>query len=158
MYTGYHSLYVVPCSSNVVVCCVMNLYAVQYISGFINEFHGEPAIVRTGLSVQLVTLPPRLESCKCSLLPLLTKMGNATTPEFNILEVAGNAPDDIKRKLGNMRRFFNYGSKKQQQLNAFGKDIQLRLKLTELSIINKAEEPNKLEGRAVLDIDVAEGK
>ena len=49
MYTGYHSLYVVPCSSNVVVCCVMNLYAVQYISGFINEFHGEPAIVRTGL-------------------------------------------------------------------------------------------------------------
>ena len=85
-------------------------------------------------------------------------MGNATTPEFNILEVAGNAPDDIKRKLGNMRRFFNYGSKKQQQLNAFGKDIQLRLKLTELSIISKAEEPNKLEGRAVLDIDVAEGK
>ena len=157
MYTGYHSLYVVPCSSNVVVCCVMNLYAVQYISGFINEFHGEPAIVRTGLSVQLVTLPPRLESCKCSLLPLLTKMGNATTPEFNILEVAGNAPDDIKLKLGDIPRFFNYGSK-QQQMNTFGKAIQLRLKLTELSIISKAEEQNKLEGRAVLEIDVAEGK
>ena len=84
-------------------------------------------------------------------------MGNTTTPESNILEVAGNAPDDIKLKLGNIPRFFSYGSK-QQQMNTFGKAIQLRLKLTELSIISKAEEQNKLEGRAVLEIDVAEGK
>ena len=85
-------------------------------------------------------------------------MGNTTIPEFNILEIAGNAPDDIKRQLGNIPRFFTYGSKRKQQLNTFGKAIQLRLKLTELSIISKAEEPNKLEGRAVLEIDVAEGK
>lgn len=85
-------------------------------------------------------------------------MGNNTTPEFNILEIAGNAPDDIKLKLGNIPRFFSYGSKKQRQMNIFGKAIQLRLKLTELSIISKAEEPNKLEGRAVLEIDMAEGQ
>ena len=85
-------------------------------------------------------------------------MGNTTVPEFDISQVAGNAPDDIKLQLGDMTRFFIYGSKRrQQQLDTFGKAIQLRLKLTELSIINKAEEPNKLEGRAVLEIDVAEG-
>lgn len=82
-------------------------------------------------------------------------MDNTTIPEFNILQVAGNAPDDIKLRLGNIPRFFN-GSKR-QQLNTFGKAIELRLKLTELSIISKAEEPSKLEGRAVLEIDVAEG-
>ena len=84
-----------------------------------------------------------------------TKMDNTTIPEFNILQVAGNAPDDIKLRLGNVPRFL-HGSKR-QLLNTFGKDIELRLKLTELSIISKAEEPNKLEGRAVLEIDVAEG-
>ena len=85
-------------------------------------------------------------------------MGNTTIPEFDISQIAGNAPDDIKLRLGDMSRFFN-GSKKRQQLkNRFGKAIELRLKLTELSIISKAEEPNKLEGRAVLEIDVAEGK
>ena len=83
-------------------------------------------------------------------------MGNTTTPEINVLEIAGNAPDDLKLKLGDMRRVFTYGLKK--QLNTFAQAIQLRLKLTELSIINKAEEPNKLEGRAVLEIDVEEGK
>jgi hypothetical protein len=85
-------------------------------------------------------------------------MGNTTTPEFSISEIAGNAPDDMKHKLGNMSRIFHYGSEKQQQLNTFAKAVRLRLKLTELSIINKAEEQNKLEGRAVLEIDVAEGK
>jgi acyl-coenzyme A thioesterase 13 len=84
-------------------------------------------------------------------------MGNTTIPEFDILQVAGNAPDDIKLQLGDIPRFFN-GSKRRQQLNRFGKAMEFRLKLTELSIISKAEEPTKLEGRAVHEIDVAEGK
>lgn len=91
---------------------------------------------------------------------LLTKMGSdtgATIPEFDISEVTGNASDDIKLKLGNILRAFNYGSKR-QQLNTFGLSIQLRLKPTEFSINSKAEEPNKLEGRAVFEIDVAEGQ
>ena len=79
-----------------------------------------------------------------------------TIPEFDISQVAGNAPDKIKLQLGNIPRFLS-GSKRKRQLNSFGKAIELRLKLTELSIINKAEEPNKLEGRAVLEVDVAEG-
>ena len=87
-------------------------------------------------------------------------MSNTTIPEFDISQVAGNAPDKIKLQLGNIPRFlprFLSGSKRKRQLNTFGKAIELRLKLTELSIINKAEESNKLEGRAVLEIDVAEG-
>lgn len=80
-------------------------------------------------------------------------MDDTTTPEFNIsgLEVAGNVPDDIKLKLRNLPRNF-------KPLNIFGKAIQFKLKLTEVSVINKAEEPNKLEGRLVYEIDVAEGK
>jgi len=79
-------------------------------------------------------------------------------PEFDISEVAGNASDDLKLKLGNILLAINHasGSKGQQQLNTFGKAIQLRLKPTEFSIISKAEEPTKLEGRAVFEIDVAE--
>jgi acyl-coenzyme A thioesterase 13 len=84
-------------------------------------------------------------------------MGNTTIPEFDISQVAGNAPDHIKRRLGDIPSF-DYGAKTRSMLNTFGKAIELRLKLTELSIISKAEEPNKLEGRAVLEIDVAEGK
>ena len=67
----------------------------------------------------------------------------------------------ISPTLGNIPRILNYSPKKQRELNdsnSFGKAIELRLKLIELSIISKAEEPNKLEGRAVLEIDVAEGK
>ena len=86
-----------------------------------------------------------------------------TTPEFDISEVAGNASDEIKFKLWNIlvSNFASrHGSKRQQQLpvNIFGKTIQLRLKPTEFSIISKAEEPNKLEGRAVFEIDVTEGQ
>lgn len=82
--------------------------------------------------------------------------GNTTIPEFDISQVAGNASDHIKRRLGDI------SSAKTRLLSlsnsTFGGAIGLRLKLTELSIISKAEEPNKLEGRAVLEIDVAEGK
>lgn len=121
---------------------------------------GEPALVRTGSeSVGSISYYYNLKTPKVHLFPL-TKMSNTTIPEFNILEIAGNAPDDIKLRLGDIPRFFNYGSKRlgRQQMNTFGKAIELRLKLTELSIISKAEEPSKLEGRAVLEIDVAEGK
>ena len=82
-------------------------------------------------------------------------MNNTTIPEIDISQIAGNAPDDMKLWLGNIPRFFN-GSKR-QHLDRFAKAIELRLKLTELSILSKADEPNKLEGKAVLEIDVAEG-
>lgn len=39
----------------------------------------------------------------------------------------------------------------------FGKHIAGRLELQEVSILPKADEPRKQEGRVVLEIDVAEG-
>lgn len=79
-------------------------------------------------------------------------MTNTTNPEFDISQVAGNAPDNIKARLGSVTGFLGG-----PESNSFGNSIQLRLKVIELSIISKTEEPSKLEGRAVLEIDVAEG-
>jgi acyl-coenzyme A thioesterase 13 len=83
-------------------------------------------------------------------------MDNTTIPEFDISQVAGNASEHIKRQLGDI-----WSAKTRPLLllnSTFGRAIGRRFKLTELSIISKADEPNKLEGRAVLEIDVAEGK
>jgi hypothetical protein len=79
-------------------------------------------------------------------------------PEIDISQIAGNAPDNIKLRIGNIP----HNLKKNQptskpELNSFGRAIELRMKLTELSIINKVEEPKKLEGRAVFELDVVEG-
>jgi len=79
-------------------------------------------------------------------------MTNTTSPEFDISQVAGNAPDNIKVRLGSVTGFLGGP----ESNNSFGNSIQLRLKVIELSIISKTEEPTKLEGRAVLEIDVAE--
>ena len=80
--------------------------------------------------------------------------GNTTIPEFDISQVAGNASDHIKRRLGDI------SSAKTRLLSlsnsTFGGAIGLRLKLTELSIISKAEEPKREE--RFLKFDVAEGK
>jgi acyl-coenzyme A thioesterase 13 len=80
---------------------------------------------------------------------------NSTIPAFDISQIAGNAPDSIKLQLGNIPGFLN--NPKRKFKDSFGRAIEFRMKLTELSIISKAEEPNKLEGRAVLEVDVAEG-
>ena len=80
---------------------------------------------------------------------------NSTIPAFDISHIAGNAADSIKLKLRDIPGFLE--SPKHKFKNSFGRAIELRMKLTELSIISKAEEPNKLEGRAVLEVDVAEG-
>lgn len=81
-------------------------------------------------------------------------MVDTTSPasKFDISTVAGNAPDNIKLLLGNVVDLFA-----KRTLNSFGKEIELRLKVTELSITTKADEPTKLEARAVLEIDVTEG-
>jgi len=80
-------------------------------------------------------------------------MVDTTSPasKFDISTVTGNAPDNIKLFLGNIVKLFA-----NRTLNSFGKEIELRLKVTELSIITKADEPTKLEARAVLEIDVTE--
>ncbi|KAH9482208.1 Acyl-coenzyme A thioesterase 13 [Psilocybe cubensis] len=82
---------------------------------------------------------------------------SSATPDFDTSKVAGNAPEEIKRILGDTRAFFAAFLKPgQKPLNSFGKDIMERMVVTELAILQKAEEPSKLEGRAVLEVDVSE--
>lgn len=74
----------------------------------------------------------------------------------DISHISGNASDDIKRILGNPGRFYRHF----QPSNTppiFGDSIQTRMVVTEISINNKAEEPRKVEGRVVLELDVADG-
>lgn len=84
-------------------------------------------------------------------------MSNAV--QFDVSQVGGNASEDIKRLLGDPEAFFNSFQKpgQVQLLNAFGRDIERRMKVTEISILKKKEEPEKLEGRAVMEIEVQEG-
>ncbi|PPQ94831.1 hypothetical protein CVT25_007468 [Psilocybe cyanescens] len=78
-------------------------------------------------------------------------------PHFDTSQVAGNAPEEIKRVLGDPRTFFaSFLKPGERPLNGFGKDIMERMTVTELSILQKAEEPEKMEGRAVLEVDVSE--
>lgn len=79
-------------------------------------------------------------------------------PGFDTSKVAGNAPEEIKRILGDPRTFFaSFLKPGQRPLNGFGKEIMERMIVTELAIVQKAEEPQRLEGRAVLEVDVSEG-
>jgi len=79
--------------------------------------------------------------------------------QFDVSQIGGNASEEIKRLLGDPEAFFNSFRKPGQSppLNAFGRDIELRMKITEISILKKKEEPQKLEGRAVMEIEVQEG-
>ncbi|KAF8958526.1 HotDog domain-containing protein [Flammula alnicola] len=72
-----------------------------------------------------------------------------TLPKLDVSQVAGNASEEIKRLLGDAHAFYASFSKPGQQLlNIFASAIEKRMK--------KAEEPNKLEGRAVIEIEVSE--
>ncbi|KAJ3501718.1 hypothetical protein NLJ89_g9215 [Agrocybe chaxingu] len=74
---------------------------------------------------------------------------------FDVNSVAGNAPDNIKRLLGNPRAFYeSFQDPRKPPVDYFGKAIEKRMVITEISILEKADEPNKLEGRAVLEIVV----
>lgn len=72
----------------------------------------------------------------------------------DISHIAGNAPDNVKRLVGDPKTFFTGGSSGHP---IFGEAIQRRLSAIEMSINKKAEEPKKTEARYVMEIEVAEG-
>jgi len=74
----------------------------------------------------------------------------------DLSHISGNATDDIKRILGNPGRFYRQ-LQPENTPPMFGDSILTRMVVTEISINNKAEEPKKVEGRVVLELDVAEG-
>ena len=65
--------------------------------------------------------------------------------------IAGSAPFEVKKTVASLRRFHLSKGRR------FGDSIGLRMELTELSVSNKAEEPEKMEGKAVFELVVEEG-
>ncbi len=83
---------------------------------------------------------------------------DASASAFDVTSVAGNVSDEIKKFLGDHGNLFaTFWKPGQKPLNSFAQTIQERVRVTELSVSKKAEEPYKLEGIAVLEIEVAEG-
>ena len=81
------------------------------------------------------------------------------SPTFDASQVGGNAPEWIKKTLGDPQTFFkSFLRPGQKRLDVFGREIEERMVVVELSIIPKAEEPKKLEGRAVCEMDVTESE
>ncbi|KAF9058184.1 HotDog domain-containing protein [Panaeolus papilionaceus] len=75
----------------------------------------------------------------------------------DISHIAGNAPDNVKRLVGDPKTFFTSqtpGGSSGHPI--FGEAIQRRLSAIEMSINKKAEEPKKTEARYVMEIEVAE--
>ncbi|KAF9553277.1 hypothetical protein CPC08DRAFT_673420 [Agrocybe pediades] len=75
---------------------------------------------------------------------------------FDISHIAGNASDDIKQLIGNPHAFLSGYRNTANSPARFGESIQKRLRVTEISIIKKAEEEKKTEGRVVVELEVGE--
>ncbi|KAF9476728.1 hypothetical protein BDN70DRAFT_907521 [Pholiota conissans] len=75
--------------------------------------------------------------------------------DFDVSRVAGNAPDHIKRVICNTTAFFANRHPEHIKRPIFVEAMQERFKVTEVSIVQKADEPKKLEGRVVLEVDVS---
>ena len=75
--------------------------------------------------------------------------------EADISKIDGNASDNIKEILGNIPLMFAR-SPVENGAGTFGASILKRMAVTELSVLTKAEEPQKLEARAVCELTVEE--
>jgi len=95
----------------------------------------------------------------CSMEDALT-----TTTTTNTSQILGNAPEDIKRLLSSPHQYFEsfksrnsrFTSNRSSTLPPFGDAICERLRVTEISILEKPDEPSKLEGRIVIETEVSE--
>lgn len=75
----------------------------------------------------------------------------------DISKIAGSAPDEVKRMFGDPGSLFINHRPFGVEHRIFGEDIQKRLKVTEISIVPKAEESKKMEAKFVMETEVAEG-
>ena len=82
-------------------------------------------------------------------------------PNMTEHDIAGNAPEDVKRTLRDPARIFlgRQGLNDNNfKLNLFGASIIKRMVVKEISIVDKSEEPRKKEGRVVLEVVNKEGE
>ncbi|KAG2073637.1 hypothetical protein BDR04DRAFT_1094594 [Suillus decipiens] len=80
--------------------------------------------------------------------------------DIDASQVEGNASPDIKHSLLAALQYMQLSHVSQstsKSLGSFEAEFASRLQLTEVSILSKTEEPEKLEGRVVLQATVDEG-
>jgi hypothetical protein len=70
--------------------------------------------------------------------------------------ILGNISDDLKQALSAEIAFLTQYVRAQDS-TIFGESIQKRLRVTEVSLKQKDDEPKKPEVRAVVELDVTEG-
>jgi acyl-coenzyme A thioesterase 13 len=76
----------------------------------------------------------------------------------DISHISGNASDKTKQALASVHRIFTNRTSNANAGPVFGESIQKRLKVTEVSVNQKAEEPQRLEGKVVLEATIEEGE
>ena len=77
--------------------------------------------------------------------------GDFEIDEDEVKKVTGNASDDIKALLIHLNQIYSMGEE------GFGGRISTKIVFKEASILPKPEEPQKLEARVVVELDVCEG-
>ncbi|KAG6902210.1 hypothetical protein C0995_003042 [Termitomyces sp. Mi166 len=74
----------------------------------------------------------------------------------DISKIAGNVSDHVKTVLSNTSRYYLPAPGVKVTGPIFGASISKRLEVTEASVLQKAEEPSKTEGRVVCELTVEE--
>ncbi|KAG5724081.1 Acyl-coenzyme A thioesterase 13 [Termitomyces sp. T112] len=74
----------------------------------------------------------------------------------DISKIAGNASDQVKTVVSNMSRYYLPRRNVNTTGLTFGAHIVKRIQVTEVSVLPKAEEPSKTEGRVVCELTVEE--
>ena len=83
-------------------------------------------------------------------------MGHSSTKsDFDPSQIAGNASDKVKRSLGDVGGLLDRSVP--PGTTVFAESIGRRLKVTEISVNNKVDEPRKIEARFVAEVDVTQG-
>ncbi|KAL0576597.1 hypothetical protein V5O48_005390 [Marasmius crinis-equi] len=80
-------------------------------------------------------------------------MVSTNSDSVDISSITGDAPDHVKAFLADPTTLEDV-SGQSQTVRGFGYDIIARMKVEEVSVTKKADEPQKLEGRVVVKMKV----
>ncbi len=83
-------------------------------------------------------------------------MATSTSGSEDVSSIAGNVSDEIKRVVGFPMRIFRMTTDEGEP-TGFGATFTSGMTVSEVSMVPKAEEPTKQEGRVVCKLVVTEG-
>jgi acyl-coenzyme A thioesterase 13 len=85
-------------------------------------------------------------------------MAHSLEGKFDASTITGSISDDIKRAIGASVDLMTVNQFVPPESMVFGESIQKRLKVVEISVKEKADEPKKKEARVVVEVDATEGQ